>query len=88
MSHYAVVGGMYLPFVTDAVIKMVGSRNKGIGSALIEGGDTLAILIATIFSSVFASTWILGINFVLYLIATGIQKRAEKIIPVLSQEHK
>jgi len=91
MSHYAVIGGMYLPFVTDAVIKMLGNRNKGIGSALIEGGDAIAILIAMIFSTAFvlSALWIFGIILVLFLLATGIQKKAEKIrLEIVFHEHK
>ena len=79
ISHYAVIGGMYLPFVADAVIKMVGPRHRGFGSALIEVGDTVAIVTASIFSTVFhlSALEILGTLAGLYLFATTMQKKAE-----------
>lgn len=80
MSHYAVIGGMYLPFVTDAIIKMVGPRYKGIGSALVEGGDAIAVLVTSIFSTIFSlsASLLLWVIPIFYIAATILQKRAER----------
>jgi hypothetical protein len=50
MSQYSIIGGLYLPFVADVVIKIVGSKRRALGSALIE------------FCAVFATTgaWFLA----------------------------
>ncbi len=80
MSHYSVMGGIYFPFVTDAVIKMFGPNNKAVGSAMVEFGDTIAIFIAPFFNLIFkpSPTEILWILLALYLLATGFQKMAER----------
>jgi MFS family permease len=80
MSHYSVIGGMYLPFVTDAVIKMFGNRNKAMGAAMIEFGDAIAVLIAPTLYVLFnpIPSTILWMILILYIIATTMQKMAEK----------
>ncbi len=80
MSHYVIIGGLYIPFVTDAVINMVGSRHKGVGAAAIEGGQTLAALIAPISKVLFKenSSQLLLAFTLLYILATASQKAAEK----------
>ena len=91
MSHYAIIGGMYLPFVTNTIIKMVGARHKGIGSAFIEACQTAAILLTAIISAVLtlSAQWALVLILCLYILATITQKRAEGIkLHSGIQEHK
>lgn len=80
MSHYAVIGGIYLPFVTAAVIDMFGSRNKAFGSATIEFGDTIASFIAPITGFFLKDKiqWIILVTVFLYVLASFIQRSAEK----------
>jgi len=85
ISHYCVVGGLYLPFVTEAVINMVGTRHKAVGAALIEFADTIA-LVAAPFILFALSKYPLGILFLtatLCLCAAIFQKRAERIRPAV-----
>jgi MFS family permease len=51
--NYAVVGGLYLPFVTDAVIKQFGARKRAFGSASIALCDTVAIVVSAVLGTVF-----------------------------------
>lgn len=85
ISHYCVVGGLYLPFVTEAVINMAGTRHKAIGAAMVESGDTIALVIAP-FILVALGKYPLGILFLtvtLYFCAAILQKRAERLRPVI-----
>ncbi len=80
MSHYCVIGGIYLPFVTDAFIELSGAKRKATGSAFSEMGDTIALFLASIFAI------FLGINafntlisiMLLYILATVLQRYAER----------
>lgn len=80
MSHYSVMGGIYFPFFTDAVIKMFGPNNKAVGSAMVEFGDTIAIFVAPLINMFLkpSPTEILWILLAIYLLATGLQKLAER----------
>jgi len=81
MGYFAIVGGLYLPFVADTVIKMVGSKRKAFGSALIEFCAVIATGIAW-FISYFTKNLILSILiilFILFLSAALLQKRSEKL---------
>jgi MFS family permease len=81
MSHYAVIGGMYLPFVTDAMIKMFGPRHKALGSAVIEFGDTAAIFLAPLLQLALKPTPSASLLTILllYAVATVLQKSAEHL---------
>lgn len=78
VGFYAIIGGLYLPFVTDAVIKMLGPSRRAIGSATIEFGDTIACFIAPILN-VFnlGSFRLLSVIVMLFGIATILQKTGE-----------
>lgn len=80
MSYYCIIGGLYLPFVTDAVIKMLGSKRRALGSAMIELGDTIAVFFAPILNIFFHqnSTNILLTISIFFLIAALYQKSTEK----------
>lgn len=89
MSHYCVVGGLYLPFVTEAVIKMVGNRHKAIGAAMVETGDTIALAAAP-FVLILLNRHPLGIIILtvfLYFLATIIQKLAERSRPTIIDQN-
>lgn len=82
MSNYSIVGGLYLPFVTIAVINMFGSKYKAVGSATIEFGDTIASFIAPITSFLVNDkvSSIVLILVCLYICAGIIQRYSEKMI--------
>ena len=85
ISHYCVVGGLYLPFVTDAVINMFGTRHKAVGAAMVESADTIALALAPLLFIVLNQHIlnILILMTILYLSAALIQKQAEKIHPTI-----
>lgn len=79
-SHYSIVVGMYVIFVTEAVIKMFGSRNKAIGAAVIELTNSIAMVISSMIF-IFAkpdATAIITMTIPFFLAAVLLQKRAEK----------
>jgi MFS family permease len=83
MSHYSVIGGIYLPFATIAVINMLGPRHKALGSASIEFGDTIASFVAPLIN-ILVNESILNISMIitiLYILATFAQRRAENLLP-------
>lgn len=82
MSTYAIIGGLYLPFVTDGVIRMVGPRHRAFGSATFEFGDTIASFVAPLLNIFFiGNTHVILITVViLYLLATIFQRKAENTI--------
>ena len=53
MQYYSIIGGLYLPFVTDTVIKILGPRRRAFGSAMIEFGDTIASFSAPVLNIIF-----------------------------------
>lgn len=79
MSFFSILGGLYLSFVGVSVIDMFGPKNKGVASAMIEFGDTIATFAAPII------TFLLGKNLfgimivitVLYAIAAMLQRACE-----------
>ena len=80
MTFYCIIGGLYLPFVTDGVIKMLGNRRRAIGSAIIELGDTVAVFFAPLLNLLFQQSP-LNISlaiFAFFAIATILQKSAER----------
>lgn len=80
LSHYCIIGGIYLPFVADAIIELSGSIRKATGSAIFEIGDMIALFLASVASIFFIKSphSILVVNAILYTIATIIQKMSEK----------
>lgn len=80
MTRYAVIGGLYLPFVADAVLGMTGPKFKALGSAAIELAGLFARLLAAVFNSmVIANDFsVLMIIVILYLAASGFQRLAER----------
>ncbi len=79
MTHYALIGGLYLPFVTDAVINLVGAKRRATGAAIIEFGGTIAQAIGAYLFVVagFNHIIVLLIIVVLYVFATLFQRMAE-----------
>lgn len=79
MSNYSVIGGLYLPFVTDAVIKLLGAQRRALGSAVIEFLDACAAGIPFIlhFLIIQDPKHILITVVCLFTIATILQKSAE-----------
>ncbi|MBX9744388.1 MAG: hypothetical protein K2X08_04160 [Chlamydiales bacterium] len=86
MSTYAIIGGLYLPFVTDGVIRMVGTRHRAFGSATIEFGDTIASFVAPLLNIFFigSSHIILITTVILYIFAALLQRKAENSIATSS----
>ncbi len=80
MSQFSIIGGLYLPFVADAIIKIVGPRLKAFGSALVELCGVIAALVAWFFTYLVkdAPNVILIMLFIFFLIAAFFQKIAEK----------
>jgi MFS family permease len=80
MSHYCVIGGIYLPFVTDAFIELSGAKRKATGSAFSEMGDAIALFLASIFAIfVGIDAFSMLINIMgLYIFATILQRCAER----------
>lgn len=80
MSAYMIIGGLYMPFVTDAVITMTGAKRKAFGAALIESGQSIAALLGSTLYIILGqhSLIILGIISVLYTLATISQRYAER----------
>jgi MFS family permease len=80
MQYYGIIGGLYLPFVTDAVIKIVGPRRRALGSAMIEFGDTISSFSAPILNIIFkqSSISILITIVCFYVLASCLQKFAEE----------
>lgn len=79
-SHYSIVVGMYVIFVTEAVIKIFGARNKAIGAAVIELTNSIAMVISSMIF-VFAkpnSTAIIALTIPFFLTAVLLQKKGEK----------
>lgn len=79
MNFYCIIGGLYLPFVTDGVIRMLGARHKAFSSALIELGDTVSAFFApflNIFIEQNARNVLISVM-VFYIAASLFQKRAE-----------
>jgi MFS family permease len=88
MSYYSVIGGLYLSFVTVAVIELFGPRYKGVGSAMIEFGDTIATFIAPLITLILKLN-ILGISItvtLLYIVAAITQRRAEYTLAILQNK--
>ncbi len=85
MSFYSVIGGLYLPFVTDAVIRMKGSKHRAFGSALVESADTIASFVAPLLIFLFRyDALVISIFTVLtYVVATVFQWNVEKKVEVL-----
>lgn len=84
MSHYSVVGGLYLPFVTVTVIHMFGSKHKATGAASIEFGDTIAAALSPLVGFLLSGK-IIGLvltTVILYVCAAFIQSKSEKKIMV------
>lgn len=78
ICFYAIVGGLYLPFVTDAVIKMLGPRRRAVGSATIEFGDTVACFVAPLLNIFnLGSYHLLLFVVMLFATATILQKAGE-----------
>lgn len=81
MNHYSIIGGLYLPFITDAIINMVGSKYKAVGSASVELCSTLAAYLGAMSNLIIRHNTIalLGIIVIMYVLASLIQRRAEKL---------
>lgn len=82
MSYYSVLAGIYLPFVTDAVMSMFSPRRKAVASAVIEFANLLAVLLAyavTIWVTENMCTMLYIITF-FFLIASILQRKVEKSI--------
>lgn len=79
MSHYSVIGGIYLPFVADSLITLCGVKRKAVGSALSEVADALALIVASSLAIFLAQNvfHILIVIGVLYFMATIFQKAVE-----------
>ncbi len=45
MTYYCVVGGLYHPFVADALITMFGSRKRALGAAMIDLSEAVSLII-------------------------------------------
>lgn len=74
------LGGLYLPFIADAIIRRMGAKNRGFGAALIEFVDTSSSSIAApIISQVFSSNVILMLPLfsLFYVFATFFQIKAQ-----------
>ena len=69
-----------MPFVLDAVIKILGPRHRAFSAALIEFCAVVATLVAALFVLAFGikASIILGVIFFLFLGAAFLQKMAEK----------
>jgi MFS family permease len=80
MGYYCVVAGMYLPFVTEAVIRLVGARHKATGAALVELADTFAMGVGSVLVAfaIRSPTVIVYCVVLFFLVATFLQKRAER----------
>ncbi len=82
MSHYSVIGGLYLPFVTVTVIHMFGSKHKATGAAFVEFGDTIAAAFSPLVGFLLNGKmfiFVLAIV-ILYFCAAFVQAKSEKII--------
>lgn len=79
LSQSAILVGLYLPFVTEAIINMVGRKNKAIGSALIELSNAFALALG----SLLFTTQISGLKMIhplitaCFFIAIFMQKKAD-----------
>ncbi len=80
ITYYSVLGGLYLPLVTDAVIELLGANHKALGSSLIEIAGTIAALSASLLDlKTTLSPFSILIMFSIFLLfAAVIQKLAEK----------
>lgn len=82
MVCFTVIGGLYLPFVTDGVIDMSGCRHKAVASAMIEFGDTVASSLAPLVGIAvhFNTFFVVIISFVLCCTAALLQRRSELVV--------
>ncbi len=82
MSFYCIIGGMYLPFVTDGVIKMLGAKHRALGSAFIELGSTVAVFFAPVLNILYQqNSYNILLTIVIFLfLAAFFQKVVEKRI--------
>lgn len=82
LSNFCVISGMILPFITEAIIKMFGKRNKAMASAMLYCAIMFSSSVGTsIFTWIKPSPiWIMYIIAFLILIAVILQKKAEKEI--------
>lgn len=80
--NYSVVGGIYLPFVADAVITMSGEKHKAIGAAFIELGGAIATILSPLICIMINlnSNRLLLIIAIIYILAMFSQRHAEKIV--------
>lgn len=78
--NFCVISGMILPFITEAIIKMLGKRNKAMASALLYFAIMLSSSIGTgiLTWTKPSSVVTLYILMTLIFIAVILQKRAEK----------
>lgn len=84
MSCFSIIGGLYLPFVTVAVIDMFGPKHKAMGSAMIEFSDTIASFVAPITSFLIHEEVyvIVIISLILCTLAAIIQRLSERITAI------
>lgn len=79
LCQSSILVGLYLPFVTEAVINMLGRKNKALGSALIEMANAIALAISSFYFSFFrpSAEIINSLIVVLFLFAIFMQKKAD-----------
>lgn len=79
-SFSCALGGLYLPLVADAIIRRLGSKNRGFGAALIEFVDTFSSSLAApgINKAFYGGIILLPIFGLLYIFATFFQNLSHK----------
>lgn len=81
MTNLTAIGGLYLPFVADAIINILGAKHRAFSSALIEFCGVIASFGAAMINLIFKMNSIVMIALLasFFLIAAILQKKAEKI---------
>lgn len=80
MTYYTLIGGLYLPFVSDSVIDMISARHKAFGLATIELGGVIARALAALISVIVNqhTFFALSIITLLYILASTFQRFSEE----------